>query len=436
MARQNLVVVALLLLAVGIHAFGSSSPLPGSPETHHLPVETHHSISHPFDAHAVYWKYGGATVVTNKFIRLTPATQDRRGWLWNDFPVESQEFEVEMLLKITSKSHFGGDGFGFWILHENMDPLRHDTMDWLNGPVFGLRPDFNGFGVLFDTYDNDMMRDNPTIFAVRNAPRNKDGPVPEFSFNHNSDFSQDMLRDSPSQTYKCTADYRNLVNPFRVLVRYQRQILHVYVDKADGSGYQFCLAVNVPLPEDFRNHYHIAFTGMTGQLADYTDLLDVKTHYLDKRDAEIQDSSLHHVSDKSWNWALFFWILILIVSSGLTGLTAFEVYTFHQLKSQHINAYAVCEKVNALLMPSYALHFVLTGLFLITAHWFLFLFNLPLALYRLYSISKNSHRVDADQISDDPKVHGGVKYTTRLYVALVFFVVSVVYYFYRLVKAT
>jgi hypothetical protein len=47
----------------------------------------------------VYWKYGGATVFTNKAIRLTPATQDRQGWLWNDFPLENADWEIAFSIK-------------------------------------------------------------------------------------------------------------------------------------------------------------------------------------------------------------------------------------------------------------------------------------------------------------------------------------------------
>jgi hypothetical protein len=48
----------------------------------------------------VYWKFGGASVLTNRAIRLTPATQDRRGWLWNDFQLEHDDWEVEFTMKV------------------------------------------------------------------------------------------------------------------------------------------------------------------------------------------------------------------------------------------------------------------------------------------------------------------------------------------------
>lgn len=53
----------------------------------------------------------------------------------------------------------------------------------LNGPLFGLRSDFQGFGIVFDVYDNDNRRDNPSIFVLRN-----DEGVPT-KFNHDNDFA-------------------------------------------------------------------------------------------------------------------------------------------------------------------------------------------------------------------------------------------------------
>src|SRR5256885_1557679 len=68
---------------------------PGSPESRQQPMEPHHSLHHPFDQSVVYWKFGGSTVMTKNLIRLVPAAQSRSGWLWNDYPLESEDWEVE-----------------------------------------------------------------------------------------------------------------------------------------------------------------------------------------------------------------------------------------------------------------------------------------------------------------------------------------------------
>lgn len=82
-----------------------SGAMPGSPETHRKPMEAHHSLHHPFDATSVYWKYGGSTVMRRKAARIVPATQSRTGWLWNDYPLESADWEVEVSTVYSMHTH-------------------------------------------------------------------------------------------------------------------------------------------------------------------------------------------------------------------------------------------------------------------------------------------------------------------------------------------
>jgi mannose-binding lectin 1 len=52
----------------------------------------------------------------------------------------------------------------------------------LSGSVFGMRSDFDGFGVVFDVYDNDNRRDNPAVFVLKNEGT-------ETKFNHDADYA-------------------------------------------------------------------------------------------------------------------------------------------------------------------------------------------------------------------------------------------------------
>jgi hypothetical protein len=181
------------------------------------------------------------------------------GWLWNDYPIESPNWEVEFELEVKSKPHFGGDGLAFWLLDGKQDPTYHSDVAYLSGDVFGLKRDFKGVGVVFDVYDNDGKRDNPSIFVLYNP----DGaPV---TYNHDLDYKDGMYKRvaaGPNSAYSCVANIRNTPTPTKVMVKFLHKILHVYVDTDDGLGYKFCLAVAFDAP--FANH-HIAFTAMTGQ---------------------------------------------------------------------------------------------------------------------------------------------------------------------------
>lgn len=173
--------------------------------------------------------------------------------------LETELLFHQVSFRVFSKPHFGGDGFAFWVLSSEMDPSYSAEGKALTGPVFGLRENFKGFGVVFDTYDNDGRRDNPSVFAVMNKENN-------FAYSHNDDLASSYIRDTPGNLgYKCTADYRNLGKPMRVLFRYFRNVLHVYVDDSiKDRGYKFCLAVNIDLGSAITEK-HLAFTAMTGE---------------------------------------------------------------------------------------------------------------------------------------------------------------------------
>ena len=87
-----------------------------------------HSITKPYDdAHDVsHWNFLGSTVISDKYIRLTPDRQSRRGSLWNNVqfnPLPNSEERTaeypswEVLLEFhthgSGKKLFG-DGFAMW----------------------------------------------------------------------------------------------------------------------------------------------------------------------------------------------------------------------------------------------------------------------------------------------------------------------------------
>ncbi len=58
-----------------------------SPVSTQYKAEPQHSLHPPLDHSQVYWNFGGSSVLTKKFIRMTPATQGVKGWIWNEYPL-------------------------------------------------------------------------------------------------------------------------------------------------------------------------------------------------------------------------------------------------------------------------------------------------------------------------------------------------------------
>jgi hypothetical protein len=104
-----------------------------------------------------FWQQGGTTTLNDEYIHLTSTTASSTGSFWNSEPNLADDWEVEIGFKASGARYLGGDGFAFWYT------AKRNTV----GTTFGNDQAFVGLGILFDSYDNDNRRDNPTISAFR-----------------------------------------------------------------------------------------------------------------------------------------------------------------------------------------------------------------------------------------------------------------------------
>jgi hypothetical protein len=116
-----------------------------------------HSFSSPYGGSVPFWHQGGTTAINDEYIHLTSTTASSTGSIWNSEPNLADDWEVEVGFKVSGARYLGGDGFALWYT------AKRDTM----GTTFGNDQTFVGLGILFDSYDNDNRRDNPTISAFR-----------------------------------------------------------------------------------------------------------------------------------------------------------------------------------------------------------------------------------------------------------------------------
>eukprot|EP01013_Petalomonas_cantuscygni_P031419 TRINITY_DN57621_c0_g1_i1.p1 TRINITY_DN57621_c0_g1~~TRINITY_DN57621_c0_g1_i1.p1 ORF type:complete len:329 (-),score=58.13 TRINITY_DN57621_c0_g1_i1:147-1133(-) len=127
----------------------------------------HHSLVPPIIPDAwtpsvPFWKHGGATVLTDTHVRLTPSRSSRVGYIWNTEPLRLHSWE----LAISARVHGPGaaaDGFVLWYtkrpaVWSGKRPPEHH--------FWGGDPAFDGVAVVFDTYDNDGQGNNPSISLI------------------------------------------------------------------------------------------------------------------------------------------------------------------------------------------------------------------------------------------------------------------------------
>jgi len=116
-----------------------------------------HSFSGPYGSSVPFWQQGGTAVPNDEYIHLTSTTASSTGSFWNSEPNLADDWEVEIGFKVSGARYLGGDGFALWYT------AKRNTI----GTTFGNDQAFVGLGIMFDSYDNDNRRDNPSISAFR-----------------------------------------------------------------------------------------------------------------------------------------------------------------------------------------------------------------------------------------------------------------------------
>lgn len=90
-------------------------------------------------------------MVADDYLRLTPASTSRVGYMWNTQRVDMLDWEVVLEFKISGGGRLGADGLAFWYAQES----------GIEGPVFGSKDNWVGLLVAFDTFDNDNQVEVP-----------------------------------------------------------------------------------------------------------------------------------------------------------------------------------------------------------------------------------------------------------------------------------
>jgi len=200
-----------------------------------------------------FWKFEGDTVVTDDFVRLTPAEKSRKGAIWNTKLYVFDTWEVEMKFKIGSPGSLGADGMAFWYVQD----FHKD------GPVYGAADNWNGLAVMFDTFDNDEMGDNPYIGVLYND-RN-------WSYDQNG-----RTRDpkGANELGGCRCSYRNMDT--WVKIQYFQGTIQVLYKLNVNAEYSMCAQAKVNLPSG----YYFGLSAATGGLTDNHDVYSFETFRL------------------------------------------------------------------------------------------------------------------------------------------------------------
>ncbi|XP_025083131.1 protein ERGIC-53-like isoform X1 [Pomacea canaliculata] len=245
--------------------YGALAELPKARFEYKLSFKGPHLVQR--DNSIPFWEYSGDALAGDEGIRITPSLRSKKGSVWSKNPLVSQNWLLEVAVRVTGRGRIGADGMAIWFTSQK----------GTEGSVFGSSDQWNGLGVFLDSFDNDNQHNNPYIMAVVN-----DGTM---SFDHNSleSFGSDG---SSQQLGGCLRDFRNKPFPVRVRIEYYKQALTVMVNNGLSNkpdDFELCMrAVNVILPPSG----YLGVSAATGGLADDHDVLYFITHTLHEPGAE------------------------------------------------------------------------------------------------------------------------------------------------------
>jgi mannose-binding lectin 1 len=126
-------------------------------------------------------------------------------------------WEMQFLVQTTGEADSPGKGLAFWYTNQPLEV----------GTLYGSDERFEGFGLLFDSHDDDGKNDNPIIMGFVN-----DGTK---VFNHDTD-------GLGTRFGGCRAKYRNRGNKVGVKITYSQDSIKVLLDMRNNGVWERCLA--------------------------------------------------------------------------------------------------------------------------------------------------------------------------------------------------
>ena len=205
-------------------------------------------------------------------------------------------------------------------------------------------------------------------------------------WDHDHDYLANRLSDvvEKGDDNFCVSHYRNEPN-HRMIVRYIKQELHVYMKSSESNEYAFCFSVAVGV--DTTNHY-IALSAMTGEVADKHDIMMLNVRYLDSEDAKaIDDARVRREQSRGGRVtvsSVLFWLVLVVLNGFLLFEVGYEWWEFDKLNNQRMSPVILCQTLNGYIWIAYLIHTAVFVMSVLGGRWWYILVNAPYIGWRGY----------------------------------------------------
>ena len=120
----------------------------------------------------------------------------------------------------------------------------------------------------------------------------------------------------------------------------------------------------------------------------------------------------------------------LVLSGVLLFAMVFYLISYSDLESDYVNPIELCSKLNALVLPEYALHAAMIFLLILNFQFMAVFLNLPLLGYHYYRYTERKHWHDPTEIFRKLPEH-----KREAICKLAFYLFTFFYYFYRMIAS-
>lgn len=281
-----------------------------------IPLRTH-SLQQPYldsEMQSRWFDFGGSTVIrADQYIRLAAQQPSQAGWLFSRVPLTATNWEIEVEFKIHGTGHLYGDGMAMWVTKDRAQ----------SGTVFGMKDQFEGLGLFFDTYKNNR----PGVVFPYVMAMVGDGRT-----------AYDQANDGKAnEVAGCSArGIRNADIPTRARVTYfQDKELTVDLMYKREDEWTRCFSIpDVKLP----SVAYLGFSAETGELSDNHDIIKVETKNLYSPSGQTGSAAgsrdysrkkgrpSKQVTASGGGWFWFFMKFLLFGLAVAGGYVAFTIY--------------------------------------------------------------------------------------------------------------
>jgi len=138
-----------------------------------------------------------------------------------------------------------------------------------------------------------------------------------------------------------------------------------------------------------------------------------------------------------FTFAAFSYICALVLDTFLIFFSIFHIMAFDELKSNYKNPIELCNQLNPLVLPEYAVHLLFNMMFLFAGEWVTLMLNAPLIAYHVHRYINRPIMSGAGLYDPTSIMNADIlsKCAREGWIKLAFYLLSFFFYLYGMIRS-